>query len=140
VQGVLAAQMNLRYGLAVMALERAATAAQFAPDRLFAPETMAFLPRIHVEHEPKYDGHGGIYRVACRLVVQTRDGCRHETEVLFRKGSNEDPMTADELRAKFIGLAAPVLGAARADALAAAVDRLEMIEDACELSALLVPA
>jgi 2-methylcitrate dehydratase PrpD len=137
VQGVLAAQMNLRYGLAVMALEREATAAQFAPDRLFAPETVAFLPRIHVEHEPKYDGHGGIYRVACRLQVQTRDGARHETEVLFRKGSNEDPMTADELRRKFLGLAAPVLGDARAVALAAAVDRLETLEDLGPLSALL---
>ena len=137
VQGVLAAQMNLRYGLAVMALEREATAAQFAPDRLFAPETMAFLPRIHVEHDPKYDGHGGIYRVACRLQVQTRDGCRHETEVLFRKGSNEDPMSAVELRHKFLGLAAPVLGQSRAAALAALVDRLEDLADTTELSALL---
>ncbi len=137
VQGVLAAQMNLRYGLAVMALEREATAAQFAPDRLFAPETMAFLPRIHVEHDPKYDGHGGIYRVACRLQVQTRDGCRHETEVLFRKGSNEDPMSADELRHKFLGLAGPVLGQSRAAALAALVDRLEDLADTTELSALL---
>ena len=140
VQGVLAAQMNLRYGLAVMALEREATAAQFAPDRLFAPETMAFLPRIHVAHEPKYDGHGGIYRVACRLQVQTRDGCRHETEVLFRKGSNEDPMSADELRHKFLGLAAPVLGKARAEALAAQVDRLEHLTDTTELSSLLSSA
>jgi len=139
VQGVLAAQMNLRYGLAVMALEREATAAQFAPDRLFAPETMAFLPRIQVEHEPKYDGQGGIYRVACRLGVRTRDGRTLETEVLFRKGSVEDPMSADELRGKFLGLAAPVLGAARADALAAAVDRLERLEDVGELSALLQP-
>ncbi len=137
VQGVLAAQMNLRYGLAVMALEREATAAQFAPDRLFAPETMAFLPRIHVEHEPKYDGHGGIYRVACRLQVQTRDGRLHETEVLFRKGSNEDPMSAGELHHKFLGLASPVLGEGRARALADAIDRLETIDDLGALSLLL---
>jgi len=137
VQGVLAAQMNPRYGLAVMALEREATAAQFAEDRLFAPESMAFLPRIHVEHEPKYDGHGGIYRVACRLQVQTCDGRRHETEVLFRKGSDEEPMSTDELRRKFIGLAAPVLGEPQAAALAEAVDRLDRLADFDELSALL---
>ena len=137
VQGVLAAQMNLRYGLAVMALERQATAAQFEQDRLFATETVAFLPRIHVAHEPKYDGHGGIYRVACRLQVQTRDGCCHETEVLFRKGSNEDPMSASELRQKFLGLASPVLGDARAQALAAAVDRLDTLDNVEELLLLL---
>ncbi len=137
VQGVLAAQMNLRYGLAVMALEREATAAQFAEDRLFAPRTMAFLPRIHVEHEPKYDGHGGIYRVACRLEVHTRDGCRHDAEVLFRKGSNEDPMSPDELQRKFLGLAGPVLGDARAGQLAEAVSHLERMDDLAGLSALL---
>jgi 2-methylcitrate dehydratase PrpD len=139
VQGVLAAQMNLRYGLAVMALEREATAAQFAPDRLFAPQTMAYLPRIRVEHEPKYDGNSGIHRVACRLVVHTGDGRTLETEVLFRKGSPEDPMSAAELRGKFLGLASPVLGAARAQALAAAVDRLERLDDAGELVSLLQP-
>jgi 2-methylcitrate dehydratase PrpD len=139
VQGVLAAQMNLRYGLAVMALEREATAAQFSPDRLFAPETMAYLPRIHVEHEPRYDGNGGIHRVACRLVAHTCDGRTLENEVLFRKGSPEDPMSADELRGKFLGLASPVLGAARAQALAAAVDRLEQVADVGEALGLLQP-
>jgi len=69
--------------------------------------------------------------------VQTRDGCRHETEVLFRKGSNEDPMTAGELRDKFLGLASPVLGDGRAAALAAAVDRLDMLDDLAALSELL---
>jgi len=120
-------------------LEREATAAQFAPDRLFAPQTMAYLPRIRVEHEPKYDGNSGIHRVACRLVVHTGDGRTLETEVLFRKGSPEDPMSADELRGKFLGLASPVLGAARAQALAAAVDRLERLDDAGELVSLLQP-
>jgi hypothetical protein len=48
-------------------------------------------------------------------------------------------MSADELRGKFLGLASPVLGAARAQALAAAVDRLERLDDAGELVSLLQP-
>src|SRR6185437_14377765 len=40
VQGVLAAQMNLRYGMAVMALEREATVDQFREDKLRDPKIL----------------------------------------------------------------------------------------------------
>lgn len=137
VQGVLAAQMNLRYGLAVMALEREATAAQFAEDRLFLPQTMAFLPKVQVEHEPRYDGHAGVYRVACRLQVHTRDGAAYETEVLFRKGSNEAPMSSEELHRKFLNLASLAIGERAARELAERVAQLERLDSLASLSSLL---
>ncbi len=137
VQGVLAAQMNLRYGIAVMALEREATAAQFAEDRLFRPETMEFIRRVRVELEPKYDGSGGIHRVACRLQVRCRNGAQHETEVLYRKGSKEAPMTADELHRKFMTLATPAIGGAGAREIADIVAGFDRLDDPRRLSALL---
>lgn len=139
VQGVLAAQMNLRYGLAVMALEREATATQFAEDRLFHPETMAFLSRIEVQHEPAYDGRGGIHRVACRLQVRTLTGAVHETEVLYRTGSNEAPMSADELHRKFINLASSSISDSAARQLAERVGRFEQLDDITALAPLLSP-
>jgi 2-methylcitrate dehydratase PrpD len=140
VQGVLAAQMNLRYGIAVMALEREATAAQFAEDRLFRPQTMDFIRRVKVEHEPKYDGSGGIYRVGCRLQVRCRNGAVHETEVLFRKGSKEAPMSEEELRTKFYTLSAPAIGEAQARGIVEVVGALERLDGTARLSKLLVPA
>ncbi|MGH8617270.1 MAG: MmgE/PrpD family protein [Burkholderiales bacterium] len=139
VQGVLAAQMNLRYGLAIMALEREATARQFAEDRLFRGETMDFVSRVQVEHEPKYDGSGGIYRVACRLRVRLRSGAEHETEVLYRPGSKETPMSGEDLHRKFLGLATPVVGAQAAQALVERLSTLERLESIRPLSGLLTP-
>src|SRR4051812_22855691 len=104
IQGVLAAQMNLRYGMAVMALERTATTAQFTEAKMRDPVILDFVQRVKVELEPKYDGSGGKYRVACRAVAVTRDGKEHEAEVLYRKGSHEDPMTSAEINQKFVDL------------------------------------
>ncbi len=137
VQGVLAAQMNLRYGMAVMALDREVTADQFADDRLFRPETLDFIRRVRVEVEPRFDGSGGIYRVGCRLRVRCRNGAEYETEVLYRKGSNEAPMTGDELHKKFVTLAEPAVGSRAARRIAEIVASIEKLEDTRELSSLL---
>ena len=101
IQSVLSAQMNLRYGIAVMAMEREYGVAQFHESKIRDPEILRFIARIQVELEPKFDGDNGRYRVACRLVVRLRDGTEHETTVLYRKGSPEDPMTGEQLKEKF---------------------------------------
>jgi 2-methylcitrate dehydratase PrpD len=106
IQSVLSAQMNLRYGLAVMALERAAGVEQFAEDKIRDPRLLAFVERVSVEHEPRFEGQNGRYRVACRLVVRARAGAEYETIVPYRRGSPEDPMSDADLVAKFNGLAA----------------------------------
>lgn len=124
-QGVLAAQMNLCYGMAVMALERAATVDQFREDKMREPAILDFIRRIRVELEPRYDASGGKLRVACRARVVTREGRTHEAEVLYRKGSPEDPMTHAELDRKFIELAAKTIGVRSAHEVAAAVATID---------------
>ncbi len=104
VQSVLSAQMNLRYGIAVMALERQNGVEQFQTSKICDPEILKFIARIHVDHEPKFEGENGRYRVACRLVVRVTDGKEYETTVLYRKGSPEDPMSVEQLMDKFRSL------------------------------------
>ena len=91
IQSVLSAQINLRYGLAVMALERRSGVEQFAESKIRDPQILEFIDCIDVGHEPKFED--GRYRVACRLVVRCKNGQEHETTTLFRPGSPEDPMT-----------------------------------------------
>ena len=136
VQSVLSAQMSLRYGLAVMALERAATVAQFTEDKIRDPRVLSFIDRITVAHEPKFDGDNGRHRVACRLVVECASGAQHETTVLYRKGSPEDPMSSEELAQKFDRLTAHV-GPARSRQIAGLVSRIETAAEVAELSRLL---
>jgi 2-methylcitrate dehydratase PrpD len=136
VQSILSAQMSLRYGVAVMALERRNGVAQYDESKIRSPEVLKFIERIAVEHEPKFEGNAGKYRVACRLVVKTRTGASHEATVLFRKGSPEDPMSTGELMAKFRALTERI-GAKRAGEIADLVSNIEDRPDLAALSRLL---
>ena len=137
IQGVLAAQMNLRYGMAVMALERTATAAQFTEQKMRDPVIMNFVKRVNVELEPKFDGDGGKYRVACRAEVVTRSGAKHAAEILYRKGSFEDPMSAQEIDEKFANLAGGRLGAAAIKDISTTVAKLDKLDSTNALTGLL---
>jgi 2-methylcitrate dehydratase PrpD len=137
IQSVLSAQMNLRYGIAVMALERNSGAAQFSEAKIRDPNILAFIKRIEVEHDPQFDGDNGRHRIACRLVVRCKNGGQHQTTVLYRKGSPEDPMTRGELEEKFQALS-KCMGRETSDRIEDIVSRLEDIENVSELSRLLI--
>jgi 2-methylcitrate dehydratase PrpD len=138
IQGVLAAQMNLRYGMAVMALERRATVAQFTEAKMRDPAILDFVRRVRVELEPAFDAGGGKHRVACRAVVVCRNGARHEAQVLYRKGSHEDPMSAAEIGDKFMDLAGKTVKPESAQRIADTVAKLERLDNSNELTQLLV--
>ncbi|MCE9642595.1 MAG: MmgE/PrpD family protein [Betaproteobacteria bacterium] len=138
IQGVLASQMNLRYGMAVMALERRATVEQFTEDKMRDPVILEFVRRVQVELEPAFDADGGKFRVACRAVVVCRNGEKLEAQVLYRKGSHEDPMSAAEIDAKFMELAGRSFAPETARRIAETVAELERIEDSSELTQLLL--
>jgi len=53
--------------------------------------------------------------------------------VLYRKGSFEDPMSADELERKFFDLSTKVATRAQAGEIAAAVADIEKLDDVAEL-------
>jgi 2-methylcitrate dehydratase PrpD len=110
IQSVLSAQMNLRYGVAVMALDGQAGIEQFDEGRIRDPAVLKFIERIHVQHDAKFDKDGGRFRVGCRMLVQSSKGL-HEAEVLFRKGSPENAMSEHELMSKFQTLASRSAGA-----------------------------
>jgi 2-methylcitrate dehydratase PrpD len=136
IRSVLSAQMSLRYGIAVMALDRNAGAAQFQESRIRAPDILDFVSRIGVEHEPQFEGEDGRYRVACRLRVKCRKGTEYEAIVRYRKGSPEDPMSEVELMEKFLGLTRPSAGD-RARQIAPLVAQIETCDDLSTLSPLL---
>jgi 2-methylcitrate dehydratase PrpD len=136
IQSVLSAQMNLRYGLAVMALERLSGVEQFAENKIRDPAILKFIERISVEHEPRFEGENGRYRVACRLVVRCRNGTEHDAEVLFRPGSPEDPMTREELMEKFLSLTRGI-EARRAKQIAQVVSQIDDCDNMTDLSRLL---
>jgi len=67
--------------------------------------------------------------VSCRMTVETADGRKLVSQVDDPKGSLGNPMTDEDLRAKFESLAGPVLGKKRASQLAEAVENVEQIRN-----------
>ena len=61
----------------------------------------------------------------CRLTVVMKSGERHEASVDYHRGHWRNPMTDDEVEAKFRKLALHVLAPAQVDELAASLWKLE---------------
>lgn len=72
------------------------------------------------------------------IEVETIDGRRLREIVAYSKGLPENPMSEDEVKAKFRSLVEPILSVRQAQQIIDAVDRIESIEDIDELARLLV--
>jgi 2-methylcitrate dehydratase PrpD len=99
--GVTAAQMNMYYGLSVMALRKDVTAADYSEAEIGNPETMSFIPRIRIEEDAELEDRGATFRHAARLRVLTADGRAFTREVLHRRGSPENPVQWPDIERKF---------------------------------------
>src|SRR5690606_22641922 len=66
-QGVTAAQMNLYYGMAVIAIDGAAFTEQFREARLADPQILDFISRITAHVDPEIEKMGAPFRHASRV-------------------------------------------------------------------------
>jgi 2-methylcitrate dehydratase PrpD len=129
--GVTAAQMNLFFGLAAIALFRDASVRQYAEDRLADPAILAFIERITAHEDPGLEAMGPPFRHAARVTVRTRDGRSLDHERLGRRGSPDDPVGAEAIERKFADNVRGILSdadAARLRELVADLDGLETVE------------
>lgn len=100
-QGVTAAQMNLYYGLAVIAIDGIAFTEQYQEARLKDPAILAFIARIRAHVDPDIEAKGPAFRHAAHIRVTASDGRRFEKSINDRRGSPENPLTQDEIEYKF---------------------------------------
>ena len=136
-QGVTAAQVNLYYGMAVIALDGAAFTEQFREARLSDPRILYFITRISAHVDPEIEKMGAPFRHASRVKITTRNGKVFEKLSLHRRGSPENPLSPDEVVHKFRNVVAPCMDNAAAERIIAAVDRFETLADINELMPLL---
>jgi 2-methylcitrate dehydratase PrpD len=99
--GVTAAQMNLFYGLAVMALHGDVNVTHYEEHLIADPEILAFLPRIRAYEDPELEAMGPAYRHGCRLTVRSPADKSWTREILARRGSPEHNVNADDIARKF---------------------------------------
>ncbi|HEY0183386.1 MAG TPA: MmgE/PrpD family protein [Rhodopila sp.] len=137
--GVTAAQMNLFYGLAVVALHRDASVRQYNERQLADPSVLSFIDRISAFEDEDLETMGPAFRHACRLSVTTRDGRVFNHERLARRGSPEDPVGEAEIVRKFNANVRAILSPEAADDLRDQAMRLDRLATADELIVRLRP-
>jgi 2-methylcitrate dehydratase PrpD len=136
-QGVTAAQMNLYYGLAVIALDGAAFVDQYREDRLHDPRILDFIGRIRARVDPEIEAMGPAFRHAARLEVETRAGKVLSKEILHRRGSPENPLKPGDIEHKFRNVARGCLAPRRLERVIEICQSLERQEDLRELIGIL---
>ena len=136
-QGVTAAQMNLFYGIAVIAFDGMAFVAQYAENRLADPRILDFITRIGARIDPEIEAMGAAFRHAARVTVTTRDARTFSHEILNRRGSPENPLSHEDVVYKFRNVVESCLSRKSIDQAIALIDRLDTLDDTTELRALL---
>jgi 2-methylcitrate dehydratase PrpD len=138
-QGVTAAQMSIGYGVAQMLSSGSLSAEHFTPERISDPAIVDLARRVEVRGDPAIDALGPDRRYVADVVIHTGDGGTLGHHIEDRPGNTSNPLTDEQLHNKFTGLAAPVIGTDRTDALRAAIASLERLERISPIAELLTP-
>ncbi|MCC6531255.1 MAG: MmgE/PrpD family protein [Burkholderiales bacterium] len=136
-QGVTAAQMNLYFGLAMIALDGTAFVDQYRQERLNDPRVLDFIARIRASVDPEIEAMGAAFRHGARVSVRTRDGRTFKRELLNRRGSAENPLKPEEIDYKFRQVVRACLSPADIERVVGLVRDLDKLSDLGELIAIM---
>ncbi|MBS0427100.1 MAG: MmgE/PrpD family protein [Proteobacteria bacterium] len=123
------ARFSLRFVVATALVHGSVRLSAYTAERLADPDVRAMIGRIHAVVDPEIDA-AFPGRRAARVEIETHDGRRLSWLQPDRKGDPELPLSDEELEGKYLELATPVLGAARAQAL---LQKLWSLEGAARL-------
>lgn len=127
-------RVSLQYSLAEALYHGSLGKSAYSVQSRNNPEILALARRIHYHVDPNYPGPGR-FKGAVRIV--RNDGRTFEEVEEYNRGSAENPMTYEELRAKFDDNSSAFLSAAQRDRMADAIQKLDQISDASQLLAAL---
>jgi 2-methylcitrate dehydratase PrpD len=134
------AQMNLGYAVAVALLDGDVLPPQFSAARLDADDVWDLIGRVSVRLDEGIERGPAAERFSTDLKIIFPNGSELTKRVIQPHGAPADPVTNDEIVAKYRRLTGTVLPAARRDAIEQAVLHLEQAGDLGNLTDLLAPA
>ena len=118
------ARFSLKYVVATALTHGSVRLAAFEPARMEDAATRELMARIEVAIDPELDAAFPKQRAA-RVAIVARDGRQEELLQPTRIGDPEAPLSDAQLDEKYLELAGPVLGEARARKLLASLWELE---------------
>ncbi len=131
------AQMNIGYATAAALLDGNVLPEQFTAARLDSDDIWSLIAATTVHLDESLADADITEKFRTDVAVTTRDGAVHHTRVALPHGAPTDPVTNDELVAKFHALADRVTSHDRADAIERAVCTLDELADVNNLIDLL---
>jgi len=120
-------RFSLKYVVATALTHGSVRFAAFEPGRLEDPATRDLMRRVDVAVDAQLDAAFPAQRAA-RVAIESRDGRREEFLQPTRIGDPDAPLSDAQLDAKYLELAAPVIGEAKARALLGRLWRLEALK------------
>jgi 2-methylcitrate dehydratase PrpD len=124
--GRVSLQYSLAEALALGSLGKNA----YRTESLRNPEILDLARRVHYRVDPAYPGPG---RFKGEATITLKDGRSFHDVEEYNRGSAENPMTPEEIRAKFDENASGFLSAERRDKLAGLIRYLDTLGDASDL-------
>src|SRR6516162_4492049 len=131
------AQMNIGYATAAALLDGNVLPEQFTPARLDSDDIWSLIAATTVHLDESLAAADITQRFRTDVAITTRDGAVHRARVVQPHGAPTDPVTNEELVAKFHALADRVTNRGRAQAIERAVAGLDRLDDTDELIDLL---
>lgn len=125
----IAAQMNLPYTAAVTLIDGTAFVDGYTDERLADPQVLDLAGRVKVVVADDLDDLGKDEMRAVRVTLTTKSGDAHTESVTYRSGHWKNPISQQDLSAKFHNLAARVITAEAARGIEQIVTRLEAESD-----------
>jgi len=123
-------RVSLQYSLAEALYHGALGKAAYSVESRKNPQILALARRVQYRVDPDYPGPGR-FKGAAKIVL--KDGREFEEVEEYNRGSAENPMTYQELRAKFDDNAGGFLSVEQRDRLAVEIGRLESLPAASAL-------
>ncbi len=136
---MLGAKFSIPYAVAAAIVLGRTDLAAFEPPALGDPKIRELAKKIEIVTVAEMSPRRTDYPTA-QVKIALRDGRMLEETTMVPRGDAENPIPADELVAKFLALASPVLGEAPCRRVIDAVHEVERLKDVRELTALLAPA
>src|SRR5262245_25164019 len=136
-QTPLQGKFSMPYTVSVALLDGTVGFAQFTDERVRRADVKALMPKVRMVIHPEQTTRDCLPTRFSEVTMRLRDGRQLQRRVQVAKGQPGNPLTEAELTVKFRDCAARALPAERAQALLAAVERLETVSDVNALTRLL---
>lgn len=119
-ESVVDEQFSMPFGAAVAVVDGAAGLDQFTVEKARSPKIRELMGKVALVKDPRIE-ETFPKEWPARVAIELANGQRHEKFVRYPKGDPENPLTWEEMTAKFRTLAGAVISAEQCDAIIEAV-------------------